>query len=161
MKKFFERIIDFFKSNFEKLLKIDDSPHKIAFGFGLGVFMGIMPGVGPLATLALAFLFRVNKVSALIGSVLTNSWLSLLTLVISIKIGSAILGVEWYEIYEQYAHLLKHISWNNLIDYENFEIFIPILVGYIVVAAVAGLLSYFVMMFILLRKKKRISQTSH
>jgi uncharacterized protein (DUF2062 family) len=71
-----------------KLFRINDSPLKIALGFGLGVFIGVMPGVGPVIALLLAFLFRVNRASALLGSILFNTWVGLIALLLAIKIGS-------------------------------------------------------------------------
>jgi len=63
----------FFQLLYLKLIKINDTPQKIAFGFGLGVFSGIFPGTGPLAALFLALILRANRASALLGSLLTNT----------------------------------------------------------------------------------------
>ena len=61
---------------FDKLFKINDTPQKIALGFGLGVFAGIFPGTGPVAAILLAYVFRANRASALFGSLFTNTWLN-------------------------------------------------------------------------------------
>ena len=66
---------------FDKLFKINDSAEKIALGVGLEVFSGLMPGTGPTAALFLAFIFRANRAAALLGSMLTNTWLSVVTFI--------------------------------------------------------------------------------
>ena len=40
----------------DKLLGINDSPHRIALGIGLGLFLGVLPGTGVIAALAVAFI---------------------------------------------------------------------------------------------------------
>lgn len=54
-KKKLNRIARLFKIVYFKLHRINDSPMKIAAGFGLGVFVGVMPGMGPVVAFALAF----------------------------------------------------------------------------------------------------------
>ena len=90
--------LSLFNLFYERLFKINDSPQKIALGLGLGVFAGILPGTGPLAALFLAFIFRANRASALLGSLATNTWISFVTFVLAIKIGSAILEVSWLDV---------------------------------------------------------------
>jgi len=137
MKKFLGRI-------YEKLFRINDTPQKIAQGFGLGVFLGIMPGLGPVAALFLAMAFKVNRAAALIGSLLTNGWFSLVTFVLSIKIGSAIMKIEWRQEYENFLFAVKNFHWQSLFDASVFKILLPAFIGYLVIAACAGAVVYFV-----------------
>ena len=116
---------------FAKLFKINDSAQKIAFGVGLGVFSGLLPGIGPVAALFLAFIFRANRAAALLGSILTNTWLSFLTFILAIKVGSAILKLSCQQV-QQKAQLLirdfslvkffklETIKFNNKFDWEIF-----------------------------------------
>jgi len=57
-----------------KVLHIDDSPHKIALGLALGLFIGWMPLVGLHILLAIVFsmLFRANKFAALVSIWVSN-----------------------------------------------------------------------------------------
>ena len=73
------KIREYLRLILAKLFNINDTPHKIALGLGLGVFAGILPGTGPIAAIFLALAFRANRASALLGSLLTNTWLSLVT----------------------------------------------------------------------------------
>ena len=94
------KIVRLAKLVYLKLFRINDSPLKIALGFGLGVFVGVMPGIGPVIALLLAFLFRVNRVSAFLGSVLFNTWVGLIALLLAVKIGSAVKGLNYSEVYD-------------------------------------------------------------
>ena len=70
MKKLWRKI----KNGVKKFFLIDDTPHKIAGGFALGVFWGIMPGEGVATTLITAVLLRLNRLSATAGVAMSNMW---------------------------------------------------------------------------------------
>ena len=132
----------FLKSLYIKLVKIDDTPQKIALGFGLGVFAGVMPFAGPVAALFLAFIFRVNRAAALLGSLLTNTWMSILSFALSIKVGALIFGIDWAALHKSAAILLKHFHWAELFKVSALEIILPVAAGYIAVSFVAALIAY-------------------
>ncbi len=150
---FSRKFKNYIKVFYDKLVKINDSPHRIAFGFALGVFLGILPGVGPVASLALAFVFKVNSVAALTGSLLTNTWLSVVTFLASIKIGSAIFGVQWQDIYDQCKTIFSNFNLKNLSNISILGILLPLIVGYAIIALVAGFVAYLILMIILTQKK--------
>lgn len=57
-----------------RLVRVHDTPHRVAAGFSLGVFLGVFPTFGiaiPLSYL-LATLFRVNRGAAIVGSLIMN-----------------------------------------------------------------------------------------
>ncbi|MBN2831492.1 MAG: DUF2062 domain-containing protein [Candidatus Omnitrophica bacterium] len=144
MGNFFKNISGFF---YEKLFKINDSPQKISAGFGLGIFCGILPGTGPLAALFLAFLLRVNRASALLASLITNTWLSLATFIFSIKVGSAILGVDWKIVYQEAKAGFTGLTWQVAFRSSLINIILPVFLGYLIVSISLSILSY---LFILL-----------
>ena len=150
-----QKINDFFKSIYVQLVKANDSPQRIALGFGVGVFLGIYPGTGPFAALAVAYLLRLNKAATLLGGVLTNTWLSFLTFALSIKIGAAILGLNWEEIQGHIRALMQHFSWKSFFDISFLHIVKPLLIGYAVVGLMAGALSYLIVLYILRKRAKR------
>jgi uncharacterized protein len=53
----------------KSLLHIEDTPERTAFAYAVGVFLGFSPFLGfhTLAGLAVAFLFRLNRVAILLG----------------------------------------------------------------------------------------------
>jgi len=130
------------KKLYIKLVKIDDTPQKIALGFGLGVFAGIMPMMGPVLALFLAYVFRVNKAGAFLGALFTNTWISILSLVLSVKVGAYMFGIEWATLYKSWSMLWKHFHWANLFKISALEIVLPIAAGYIAIAFIAALIAY-------------------
>jgi len=119
-----------------KLFRINDSPLKVALGFGLGVFVGVMPGMGPIMALLLAFLFRVNRASALLGSILFNTWFSLMALVFAIKMGSMATGLSYDDLYRGWEGLIKNFQWEKLFEASVYNILIPIGTGYLIISLI-------------------------
>lgn len=125
-----------------KLFLVSDTPHKIALGLGIGVFSGILPGIGPLAAIFLALVLRANRAAAIIGAVLTNTWLSIGIFLLSIKFGSAIIGSSWPIVKKDWQDLLTNFSWNKLFTLPVLKIILPVMIGYAALAFCLGLLAY-------------------
>lgn len=69
-----ENLIRGLRHGYKRILRIKSTPQDIALGMGLGVFIGLLPII-PLQTvvvLALALLLRCSKLTALIGTLITN-----------------------------------------------------------------------------------------
>ena len=137
---------------FAKLFKINDSAQKIALGVGLGVFSGFIPGMGPLAALFLAFVFRANRAAALFGGVLTNTWLSLITFVLAVKVGSLIFNRHWQQVYQKARGLIHNFSWGNFFSLSFLDIVLPVIVGYLVIGLFLGFISYLAVLLIARRR---------
>ncbi len=150
----------FFKFVYLKLFRINDTPQKIALGFGLGVFLGILPGTGPIAALCCAFLFRLNRAAAFLGSLLTNTWLSIVTFALSVKIGAFVMNLEWQKVYQDWGAFLKDFHWVNLFKLGVLEIALPVLLGYFIISLCAGILGYIISLIavIQIRKSKESSK---
>jgi hypothetical protein len=58
-KKLVNRVVRFSKFLYLKTVRINDLPHKIAMGFALGSFLGVLPFTGVVAALILAVIFKV------------------------------------------------------------------------------------------------------
>jgi hypothetical protein len=59
-----------------KLLWIHDTPERTALAFSVGVFLGFSPflGLHTLAGIAIAFLFKLNRVAVLLGVWSNTPW---------------------------------------------------------------------------------------
>ena len=156
--KTLDKAASFLKSIYIKLIKIDDTPHKIAVGFGLGVFAGVMPFAGPVAAIFLAVLFRVNRVSAFLGGLLTNTWITIIAFLLSVKIGSLIFGIDADIIRSRSTALLKDFHFANLFKLSALEIALPILAGYFVIAVISSAAVYIAVVIIMkfIRHGKRL-----
>jgi uncharacterized protein (DUF2062 family) len=137
-----------------KLVRINDSPQRIALGLGAGVALGILPGTGPIAALCVAWLLRINRMAALLGSLLTNTWLSFVTFLVSVKIGSLILRLDWQEVYGAWLAFLKNISWANFLKLPFVKVILPVAFGYLVVAVFIGFVVYLITIVILTGVKR-------
>ena len=146
-------ILRFFKAVYAKLVKINDTEQRIALGFGAGVFCGIMPTMGPLAALFLAFALRLNRASALLGSLLTNTWLSIVIFILSIKIGSVIMKVSWEDVRQDWLLFLLGFKWEYLFKLSVLKLILPVIIGYFVIALALGLFVYLITLFILKKNK--------
>lgn len=148
---------------YNRLFKINDTPQRISLGFGVGVFLGIIPGTGPVAALAAALIFRLNRASALLGSLLTNTWLSIATFLLSIKVGSAVMRVEGQQLQGDWLLFLKGFNWANLLKVSVLKIILPVIIGYIIVAFCIGFLAYLITLIIFTqgrRKNKKLNKNT-
>jgi len=132
----------FFKSIYLKLFRINDTPQRIAIGVGLGVFCGAFPGTGPIAALFLAFVLRLNRAAALLGSILTNTWLSIPIFLISVKLGSVITSSNYADLQRAWMALMKDFRWADLFEMSFSRIVFPVLAGYLAVSFLIGVLAY-------------------
>ena len=153
----FKKFLNFI---FAKLFLINDSAERIALGVGLGVFSGLFPGTGPAAALFLAFVFQANRAAALFGSLLTNTWLSLVTFILAIKVGSVILRLHWQTVYSKAQGLIHGFGWVKFFKLSFLQVFVPVIVGYIIIGLFLGMISYLITLLII-RRNIHGSKTTH
>ncbi len=147
--------ITFIQLTYSKIFKINDSPQKIALGLGIGIFLGILPGTGPIAAVISASVLRINKASALLGSLLVNTWINIVTFVFAIKIGSAIIGVNWRQIYNKSLEIFSNFRYSSLLKLPVLKLILPTLIGYLIIAFFMGFLAYISAFLILNCNKNR------
>ena len=150
MLKSFKRLIKFL---YLKVVRIHDTPQRVSLGLALGVFLGLLPGSGPIAAITLAIVFKVNRLSALVGSLATNTWLSIITLLPAIKLGSAILKLSWVEVYRDWVLFLSNFHWSGLVKLSIYKIILPVVLGYVTIGLLLALIVYLVTISILIRQK--------
>jgi uncharacterized protein (DUF2062 family) len=152
-RKSWQRIKRFFKFIYLKVFRANDTPQRIALGFGVGIFSGIMPGTGPLAALFIAAFLRANKASALLASLLTNTWLSIAVFIISVKIGSSLIGLNWQAVYNSWETAMVNFHLINLFKLSILKLILPVMLGYLLTAFISGFLAYLAIFFLLTCRK--------
>lgn len=157
MKKKESKLKKLLKAIYDKVFTANDSWHRIAFGFGLGIFSGIFPGTGPVAAFILAVILRVNRAAALAGSLLVNTWFSFISFLLAVKIGAMILGIDWHTIYTSKDRLFEHFHFSDIIKASFIKVIYPVALGYLIVGLTAGLISY-IIIFSVLALRKRIKK---
>jgi len=140
---------------YAKLFKINDTPQRIALGFGLGIFTGIFPGTGPLAALFLALIFRANRAAALFASLLTNTWLSWVTFLLAIKAGSAIFRISWQGLQNDWLTLSSHFSWQNFFQASILKIILPVIAGYLCISLCLGIIFYLTVLIVIKKIRRK------
>lgn len=141
------------KNLIRKVIGIEDTPHKIAFGFAIGVFWGVFPtvGIGTILSIIFASLFRVNRVSAIAGSLFGLPIFSLIYTVISLVIGGLILGENWSDIMLLITEV-REKGWRHIMRY-GITIYS---VGIIILSLLLSFIAYiFILYIVKIYKQKK------
>lgn len=123
------------KQQFKKILSLDAHPGHISTGFAMGVFISFTPFFGlhtPIA-IALAFIFRLNKLTTVTGAWVNTPLTMVPVLMASYNLGSFMLGKPHKEL------ILNAMEWQQLKPYAE-----SILLGTSLIGFVAAVASYFI-----------------
>ncbi|WP_196890677.1 DUF2062 domain-containing protein [Aureivirga marina] len=138
---------------FKSIFKIEDHPEKIAKGFAMGSFIGMMPipGFQVLVSLAFASLFKLNKKAACVAVFNTNLVTGLFIFSFNYWLGKKILGIESGFTFPEKLD----IHFISTIFKAGSEVYISLIVGGIVTGIVFAIIAYYILKNILSRKLKR------
>lgn len=134
-----------------RLVRVGGDPVHVALGFALGVFLGVFPtfGLGIPIALLLSSMFRWNRVSALLGSLVMNPLTTPFFWTLSGSLGAAIFRVDAGKVLKsvQDGERLRSLTVGAGIY----------LAGNVIIALVSAVISYFlaVRAVTLYRKKRR------
>ncbi|MBI4687517.1 MAG: DUF2062 domain-containing protein [Nitrospirae bacterium] len=140
-----------FKDKFRQIFYINDTPHRIALSFAIGVFMGIAPLVGLhiVGALAAAWLLRLNKLVAFAGVCVLNPWTIVPMYSFSLWLGVKLMGmtsvipqIDWGN--ESLLHIMKKLS----------HLLIPFVIGTSILSIISTPISYFIIKKIAIKYKK-------
>ena len=140
------------------VLRVQGTPAQVARAFGIGVFLAFFPifGIHTLLAFGIAFAFRLNKVAILAGTFMNNPWTIAPMYTAGTLLGSALLGVS--------PAAVGDIDWSlsGRAFYESFTagfqtLLWPFVTGNLVLGAVAGTVSFFVLRAIL-ESRRRVAQ---
>lgn len=144
------------------ILMLDDTPHSIALGTSIGMFIGMTPTVGIQMILVLitAFLtrpcLRFNQVAAIVTVYISNPLTSVPIYWFNYKVGT--LFIEGDLPPDAFSQILKYKGFNQWWDAVVtlfVEIGAPLIVGSLVVASICGVLTYPAMRWLLKRVSSR------
>lgn len=147
------RIYEKFKRFIKRFFLIDDTPHKIAAGAALGMFLGIIPGEGVLSTIFFSWLLRLNRLAALAGVIATNMWTTLAILPLAAALGGFLFHENSQKLVDNFYknyHLGFKFFFSNAIF---FDLVLPLIVGFILVAGAISAGFYFILYYLLKHKK--------
>ncbi|BCS51719.1 DUF2062 domain-containing protein [Geobacter sp. SVR] len=123
------------RRRFRAILSLDSHPGHIAAGFAAGVFISFTPFFGlhtPLA-IAVAFIFRLNKLTCITGAWINTPLTVVPALVASYNLGRFLRGKPARDL------VLRELSWHHIQPYAK-----SILLGSSIIGFVAALAAYFI-----------------
>ncbi len=158
----------YFKDKFRSIFQVQDSPHHIAMAFAVGVFMGISPflGLHYIGGFFLAWLFRLNKLVAMVGVTVNNPWTIVPICTFCAWFGAKLLGIK---------QILPEVDWGSIsfstvlawlkslvTDFDNVMKLIndlwPLIkaffVGSLVIGTISAIASYFIIRLLITRYHK-------
>ena len=153
------------RSWLEQLLHTHDTPHRTAGAYALGVFLAFSPMLGLHAVLglALAFVFRLNRVAVILGVCTNLPWLVPAYYTLATVAGAAILGVDVQpRALEEAIREISTASWGQ---YSRLARNLAPLIWAFVLGSSIGAVGlaavvYRVSLVMILAHRKRISQQS-
>lgn len=139
-KRNFKRIL---KLIYLKIIRINDSPEKIAKSFALGVFIGIFPtfGIGGILALILAKILKLNYIASVLGTFTMNYFTSPIFWSLSYFLGNLILEGK--------------VSFRFLREGEIKYFALTYILGNLISSIVFSFLSYFVIKEVITKYKRK------
>ena len=147
------------KQQFRRLLHLDDTPHRIAIAFGLGVYIGFSPLIGLHTAMVFLFawLFRLNTIAVFLGSLIINPW------TFGPLFGSCLwLGLKLYGMKRTIPPLdWEQLTWMNFMA-QLKPYLIPFVLGTTIVGIIASVIAYFLANYLITqyRQARALKQTS-
>ena len=152
-----KNLVGHFKGLGAKLFNLKDTPHSIAGGVAIGVFIGFTPlfGIKTLLSLGAAYALRCNPIAAVIAvslhDVVTPLWPVLLRM--EYDIGFWLLNNPHHfppKMEMGHLHVTELLKWTTF-----FHVGLPLLIGSLFLAAPAAVLFYFLVLGILKAQQTR------
>ena len=126
-----------------RLLRARGGPHRVALAFSIGLFVGIMPGIGFGAAAVLAYVLRLNVAACLLGVLFTNPFAFPFFYAGGPLLGAWIFGLHLPpEITHPSSMAAFGGSFMQYIRDEGMRVVGVFLVGYALLAGVPSLLGY-------------------
>lgn len=139
-----------------QVLMLEDTPHSIALGTAIGMFIGMTPTVGIqmllviVTALICAPFFRFNRVAAILTVYISNPVTMIPLYWMNYKVGTLFVsGNVSRERFAQIFHYEGLSEWCSTIVSLVVEVGWPLLIGSFVVATVSGLATYPLMRWLL------------
>ena len=144
----------------EQLLHTHDTPQRTAFAFGLGVFLGFSPflGLHAILGLALAFLFRLNRVAVIVGVYSNLPWILPAYYTVATLAGARMLGVAIDPaVLKEAVRAFETVSWRDLrtLAHALAPLAWAYVVGSMVGAVLLALIAYRVSLVMIVAHRKR------
>ena len=143
--------VNYLRDRIRSLLQLDDTPHRLALAFAVGVFIAFSPtyGLHLITCFLIAWVLRLSKLVMITATFLNNPWTIVPMYGFCLWFGSKIVGqdipmpqIAWNELTLSGAYLvIKPYLW-------------PFVVGTLVAGVVAAVISYGAIYWAVVRYRK-------
>jgi uncharacterized protein (DUF2062 family) len=136
------------------LLHVDDTPHRIALSFGIGVWIAFFPlwGIHTAMALLIAFALRLSRAAMVLGAYVNNPWTMGPFYTAGTMLGCLLLGVP-IEGFEGLDWSLEGRAFFDALVQTLRPYLWPFVVGNTLAGVFAGLLGYFALRWALERRR--------
>ncbi len=139
--RFYQRVVTLARQLYDRLIRIRGTPHEIAMGMAVGLYIGMTPLMGAHIVIAvfIAMLLKWNKLAAAIGVWVTNPVTALPIYGINYMVGASVTGVTGP------LRLNGGPEFSRIVDIfiKAPEIFWTLLVGGMITGVPLGILGYY------------------
>jgi uncharacterized protein (TIGR03546 family) len=134
------------KQRVKAILALDSHPGHISAGFAVGVFISFTPffGLHTGLAIAVAFLFRLNKLTAITGSWINTPLTVLPILMASYRLGEFLLGKK------PQAVSFNTLDWHHLKEYAT-----ALFIGSSIIGLASAVIAYFVCYWLIVRFRRK------
>lgn len=139
------------RDKLREIVRIKESPRRIALAFAVGVFLGMSPflGLHTVMGIAAAYAFRFNKFVTMVGVYVTNPWTIVPIYTFSTWFGAKLMGME---------QVIPDIDWNNLTLSSFFSemrhLLWPYLLGTTLISIISAVAGYFVIYYAVVKGRE-------
>lgn len=138
----FDKLKSWLNKLYAELTTVQESSHRVALSFSIGIFLGILPFTGILAAIFIAIYFKLNKAAAILGSAITNTWLGIIVLGLAVQLGASISGANWQVLQGQVDNVLKNFSWKTLQQVDILPLLGSVAIGYMLISLGFAIIGY-------------------
>ena len=145
-----------FRGFLRQLLHLGDNPERTALAFSIGVFLSFSPFIGlhTILGLAIAFLFRLNRLAVLIGVYINTPWTFAPVASFGTAVGFYALGTESRMSAIAWDSMLSKLFWQQMFSDVN-HLLLPFFVGNLILSLLAALISYPIVRRLIVRHRQR------
>ena len=141
----------YFRDRIRSIFQLDDTPHRLALAFAIGVFVAFSPtfGLHIITCLIVAWAFRLSKMVLITATFINNPWTIVPMYGFCIWFGSKIVGSEI---------AMPQIAWNELTLSSAYvaikPFFWPFIAGTLTVGCIAAVIAYVLIYWFVVRYRR-------
>lgn len=136
--------MSYLRKAISSLLKVPDTPERTAFGFAIGVLIGFSPflGLHTVMGVAVAFLFRLNKIAVMLGVWSNVPWLVIPFYSFATWVGVKVIGLpEGIHLPSiEFSDLFRTEFWIWLGS--QWQLLLPAFIGSLLLSVILAAIAY-------------------